>query len=647
MEGKVMLKQGNAIFFACISLLAFSYLRDLIPVDNMPFYLLACLLFIGVFLMIYYKVHLPESISTYGSLLLLAAIILFDLLELKVEHPIHDAYIPRHDMPGGVWLLIVVAGVLICLLILRSGLKIKNQTFRDSIRICFLVIFSIAVGIQFYTPNILEDVQGNIFHSHAYTNSILNVCFLTPYSHEMTTYYGHYGILYMPFVKLLHRFFAVDYLTGICLVSAVIAGLSIFAYGLLVHRLTKRDLVFYLALLAVGEEYFMLMTGGVYLQVHPHRMIFPILIALWAYFEIYSVKNAAWKDLIAIALLTLSFVWSTEVGLVTMMAFCVYRYLFQIWDGEKFSFHKVLLFIKPVLLFIVVPFAAGYVFVNGYNLFVGGSMLSFREFMYPVISDKGYVLDVQLPLPKGVHAWTLACGMFLTVFCICGTTILSGRRRLDNRREKNLLFTALLSVTGLGLMMYYINRPVENSMAIVLFMALLVIVNNLENAADDIFLLKESGITIWKKNCAKCSMILVSVLVLFVMAFDGVYSMPNAYLVSKETIWNKQKLDEFAEHIYWAVPPDAPCFGMGVPEIMSVIERDPVIHTTDFSYPNMELDVMEKIRYDLENYEWFFCNTQSLWEMQNHFPGLTDQYVLWDEFHYGNYEFGFFKRIEE
>ena len=149
----------------------------------------------------------------------------------------------------------------------------------------------------------------------------------------------------MPVLKLLHKCFHVDYLTGIFIVAAALAGISILLFLYILNFFAKSDVIYYLGMFAIGEEYFMLMQGGVYLQVHPHRMIFPMImmaLALWEY------KKGKKYDIVAICFITLSFVWSTEVGLVIMCSFAFYRWIRRIMDGRPFSLCKGLLLIREL-----------------------------------------------------------------------------------------------------------------------------------------------------------------------------------------------------------------------------------------------------------------------------------------------------------
>lgn len=535
----------------------------------------------------------------------------------------------------------MLVGTAICLFIMRKDPSEKTLKIRKRIQAFVTLLFTIGTSIQFYAPNIFQDIQGGTYHSHAYTNSIINVCWLIPYSHNLESLYGHYAILYMPILKLLHKFFHIDYLTGIFAVTAVIAGISILLFAYVLDYFAKNDLIFYLGLFAIGEEYFMLMQGGVYMQVHPHRMLFPILLVALALREYRTQKK---HNILAVILLTLSFVWSTEVGIVTMLSFALYRWAEQVMDGEPFSFRKVVLLLREILLYAALPFALAYIIINGYNLLAGGSILDFEEFMYPLISDRGYISNIELPLPDATHAWVGASVLFLAPTCIILFRILYPGKE---KKDINPIYF-FLGIINLGLMLYYINRPVENSIFITLFLMLILQAAILQMCQDMYLEWKEDKESSFAKpDCFLfLSLRVITTFILFIMAFDSIYSMPKAWKTSSETIWKRDELKEFTEHIYYQIPPDAVSFGEGVPELMSLIDRDTHLHTTEWSYLNMPLDTMEEIRYDLEDEQWFFCSQYSLWYLQENYPGLTDHFVLHETFEYNGAEFAFYRREE-
>ena len=642
-----MSKEVKSFSIGSIALAIFAMTRNFLPLRNMEFFVVACAFSVIATIFSYYimskTISSPKpSIDKIWAMAIIGLsiiwIILFYVNETNAEHPLDASALIRRSFPFPVWISITIVGVVFCLFLLRKSPNTKILKVRKIIRFIASLLFTFGVSIQFYAPNIFQDIQGGTYHSHAYTNSIVNVCWMVPYSKNMESLYGHYAILYMPVLKFLHRFLHVDYLTGIFIVSAVIAGISILLFLYVLNYLAKNDLIFYLGMLAIGEYYFMLMQGGVFLQVHPHRMIFPILLIALALQEQKTERN---HNIIAVCFITLSFVWSTEVGIVTMLSFSLYRWVQAALDESSFSLRKVLLLIRELLIYTLLPFILAYVIICCYNLLAGGSVLDLREFMYPLISDRNYIENIELPLPDASHAWLGAAVLFLgfvipTVFQLFFPS---------HAKEKTSSFHFLLGVMSLGLMLYYINRPTEGSMFITLFLMLVLQVSILQKCQDRYIewnTSKELAVST-PNRLLILFLRVITTLILFVMAFDSIYSMPKAWKTSAETIWKRDELKEFAEYIWVQIPPDAISFGEGVPELMALIDRDTHLHSTEWSYLNMPLDTMEWARNELENAEWFFCSSYSLWYLQTYYPGLSDKFYLHEQFEYNGAEFAFFR----
>ncbi len=646
-----MSKDAKSFFVGSIAFILFAAMRDIIPLHNMEFFAAACVVFVCIAILSYFILNqkkgneepLSGKVWSISAIVLLAVwMILFYVNETNAEHALSGSELIRRSFPFPLWITLMILGTAVCLFVLRREPKEKTLKLRKRIRVAVALAFTAGTSIQFYAPNIFRDIQGGTYHSHAYTNSIINACWLIPYSENMESLYGHYGILYMPVLKFLHKCFRVDYLTGIFVVSAVIAGISILFFLYVLDYFAKNDLIFYLGMFAIGEEYFMLMQGGVYLQVHPHRMIFPVLMTALV---LQEHKNKKKYSALAVVLLVLSFVWSTEVGIVTMLSFALYRWIQRVMDGEPFSLRKALFLLREMAVYALLPFAISYLVINGYNLMAGGVVLRFGEFMFPLISDRGYIDKIELELPDVTHAWIGTSVLFLGAVCPAVFGMFFPGK--DERKLRPFYF--FLGTMSIALMLYYINRPVEGSMFIVLFPMLIWQAIILQKG-QDIYLgwkTEESSVFAVPDRFLLLSLRAVTAFILFIMAFDGLYSMPKAWKTSSETIWKKDELMEFAQYVYVQIPPDAASFGEGVPELMALIDRDTHMHTTEWSYLNMPLDTMERIRYDLEEVPYFFCSLTSLWYMQEEYPGLTDHFYLHEEFEYNGVKFGFFRANEQ
>lgn len=645
-----MSKTGKSIFIGNIALLLFGMLRSYLPVKNMIFYILMCVVFAVTCAICYIclpkmpqkEQKNPVMEKMWGILPVVALavwMVLFYINETDTEFGLNAEELVRRYLPFPVWGLIMVIGVGVSLFLLRKAPKEKPSKTRVVLRIVITLVFTVFTSMMFYAPNVFKDIQGGIYHSHAYTNSIIQVCWMTPYYENMQSLYGHYAIFYMPIVKALHSLFAIDYVSGIFMVSAVIAGISILLFAYVLNYFAKSDVIYYLALFAIGEEYFMLMVGGVYLQVHPHRMIFQALMLALAVWEQKKGKNC---NVLAVLFITLSMVWSTEVGLVIMVAFSLYRWVQAVMDGEKLTLRKLLLLLQKIAVFAVIPFALAYLIVLGYNMMAAGVGLSLREFLFPLLSNRGYIGNIELPLPDVTHAWIGTTVLFISVVALTMLQILFPSKK----ETENNPFYFFFSVMSLGLMLYYINRAAEGSILIILFTMLIlqaIILQKTQNVYLEWKADKE-GVFAKPDRFFFLSLRVITTLILVVLAFDGVYSMPKSWKTAKETIWQMDDLKEFAQYVWVQVPPDAVAFGEGVPELLSLVDRDTHLHTTEWSYKNMPLETMEEIRYQLEDVQWFFCNMGSLWEMQEHYPGLSDQFVLHEVFEYEGEEFAFYRK---
>lgn len=643
--------RGKSIFVGSISLFVFALLRCFVPLRNIAFFAAACTVFVIAAVLFYIisgrlKPEWSDKAEKIWCVLPVGALIIWMILfyinETNTEQALNADELIRRTFPFPLWITLMLGGTVVCLFLLKRSSTEKVYGINKIVRVVITVLFTIGTSVQFYAPNIFQDVQGGTYHSHAYTNSIINACWLIPYSHHMESLYGHYAILYMPVLKAMHRFLHVDYLTGIWIVTAVIAGVSILLFAYILNYFAKSNVIYYLGLFAIGEEYFMLMQGGVYMQVHPHRMIFPVAVAALALLEHRKQKR---YHVLSVILLTLSFVWSTEVGIVTMLAYAAYSWAWYTMDGEKFSARKAGLLFREGAIYVLLPFALAYGVINGYNLLAGGSILNFKEFMFPLISDRGYIDSIELPLPDVTHTWIGSAVLFLAITVMSLFYLLLPKKG-EEKGEKPYYF--LLGIMCLGLMLYYINRPVEGCMFIVMFLMLIIQAIILQKSQKVYLEWKESKEALFARpqRFLFLSLRIITTFILFIMAFDSLYSMPSAWKKSAETIWKRDELVEFAEYIWIQIPPNAKSFGEGVPELMALIDRDTHLHTTEWSYRNTPLDTMELVRKDLEDEEWFFCSTASLYYMQCEYPGLTDHFYLHETFEYNGAEFAFFRKTE-
>ena len=132
------------------------------------------------------------------------------------------------------------------------------------------------VFYSMYTPNIFGRGElSDAYHGHAYFNSVYNIYQGMPYTHNVTSIYGHYGLFFKIPMELVHG----DFKAFVAMVAGIGAFAHICAF-LILELLVKSRVLRVLGALAVTFPV-LGMRGGFYWQVWPHRVIFPMLLFLY------------------------------------------------------------------------------------------------------------------------------------------------------------------------------------------------------------------------------------------------------------------------------------------------------------------------------------------------------------------------------
>lgn len=177
-----MTTKAKSFLIGGIAFAAFAAMRNVIPLHNMMFFVAACIVFAGVALVSYLVMNkkqntvnpVAERIWSILAIVLLGGwIVLFYMNEMKAEHPLTAEAVVRSFFPFPLWITLMIVGVAVCLFILRKDSTGKLLKIRKILRAVVSVLFTAGTSIQFYAPNIFQDIQGGTYHSHAYTNSIL------------------------------------------------------------------------------------------------------------------------------------------------------------------------------------------------------------------------------------------------------------------------------------------------------------------------------------------------------------------------------------------------------------------------------------------------------------------------------------------
>ena len=300
-----------------------------------------------------------------------------------------------------------------------------------------------------YNPDCFTS-WSNTVHRTAYFQSVYRVLHAQPYSITNCGTYGYYGLLVGPAVNLLggtHTAFA--------LVYAGIGAVAVAAHLFALDKLVKNQWLRLLGSLLVCLPYFGLSQIG-YLQVTPHRLVFPALLLA----ALCVLKKRRWLYAVSTLFLATAFLWNFESG--AACAVCLTGMsVYERWRGGD-SPGRIARAAALRLLQIGAAFAGAYAAVGLYNRAVGGGWMSLSAFVFPYGSQafaQQLELDLSLSLPS---MWVLVCT--LLVLCI-GVALRYLFFRGDAAPASLTSFVGCVLVCAVQLV-YYFNRSAESNLYI-------------------------------------------------------------------------------------------------------------------------------------------------------------------------------------
>lgn len=113
------------------------------------------------------------------------------------------------------------------------------------------------------------------YHGHAYFNSVYNIYQGMPYTHNVTSIYGHYALFFKIPLKLFHG----DFRAFVMMLAMVGTFAHVCAF-LTLQLLVESRVLRIAGALAVAFP-ILGMRGGYYWQVWPHRVVFPMILLLY------------------------------------------------------------------------------------------------------------------------------------------------------------------------------------------------------------------------------------------------------------------------------------------------------------------------------------------------------------------------------
>lgn len=491
-----------------------------------------------------------------------------------------------------------------------------------------------------YTPNIYgRGEQGDNYHAHAYFNSVYNVYQGVPYTHNVTSIYGHYGLFFKIPMKLVHGDFRAFVLMMAGLGALTYIGAFLVLQMLVRSRLLRVIAAFALAFPVLG------MRGGYYWQVWPHRVLFPVLLLLYGTVILKKKRSSLLTAAGGYLICLLAILWNTETGLLLIVSWAG-LYISRLLSRKKWKIKELLFSIGAQLAGMFLAFMGAYGIVNLYNLSKHSPMNSVRDFLIPLLSD-GYMTDIlHLDLPTYPSAYMAVITLFLTGVAM-GIAGWFGDKE-ERRWETDLIF--MLSVGALGCLVYYMNRPSYHNLDCISISAVLLAAYLAQHGLDFV---KNNG---WK-NIARTTFYEVVRGGIGIICAASVLAMGTGTILQfsqnskiKENFHNTAEFEDFAQQVAAVVPANTHGFGLNVAEVYSMLHWSTQCFTMDFSDMAVRPDSLKELKEQLEteNAPAVFTNKSSLGIWKRNDPAtyqwFCDNYKLNETFPFYNEEFRYFTK---
>lgn len=554
-----------------IQLFAYPYVYQA-GISNVVYYVMLCLVFIVTAYasasvmntkMNLDKTHLNSFFIVLG-LAFLGWFAMMYVTEPWIEYFDKD-YVLRHQVHPGLY-FIGLAGVALLTGFLLLTVKGNHSIFK----IIISVIVTILQTACLWAPNIIADRGGTLFHIHAYFNPIYNAVDFIPYSNLITSIYGHYSLFYILPVRFL-MLFGIPKVYAVMIFTMVVGAATFLLLYILLEKIIKNDVLFILTVLGSAYLSFESYYAGQYYQLLPHRLFFPVLIL----FVSWMMLNKKCPKFVGWVVSGLAMLWNFETGIICTLIMCGVFFILEyaIYGNEKKRSVGVIVLLDA--LYGIAAFAGGYLFLNLFNLIIGGKALSILDYIFPIASKEFVVEGLALKLQDISAVYFMEILLFLGLFVYF---ILRTLKKTISIKDSMIL---ILSVMGLGMLTYYMNRAAYNNISIshICFVGVMaLLLQKMITQQSDDSLLKKVVLTPTKFVPFTVLVIMLSFYVL-----GSVTNVKGALDFRKATVWDMYTIDFLTEEIKTFVPENVTGAGVGISDLYSLLGWDNDIKVMDYA----------------------------------------------------------------
>lgn len=361
-------------------------------------------------------------------------------------------------------ILLVIVAILIYYLIYKkydifNSIVIKKQ----NILILILSIFTSILYID-------KSYQQSFFLMHHVTayyypiHKILNG--LTPYI-DFNSLYGGYSYVYAAILNFFPQNMHL-------LVFSIITSILIFASLMLTYRFLKsfikekNNIIFvFLSFLFCNIYLIYVVENSTYIQYMPHRYL---SMAIMMNYILYILKNNTIKRIILGYLsCALMMFWNFDSGFIITIAYTIFIIYNQLYNKE---YKRIFITLLLLIISVIIPF----IIIGLLTYSRVGYLPNIKDILFSTIlfSNSGFL---SLKLEYTSAPWIIVLISYLIFF---GKSLVS----LYDKNE-NMGKTCFLSILGLGIFIYYIERSVIIKFVFII-VPLLFLIQNTDNKKSKI-----------------------------------------------------------------------------------------------------------------------------------------------------------------
>lgn len=500
------------------------------------------------------------------------------------------------------------------------------------------VVLTVLILYSMYTPNIFgRGEQSDSYHCHAYFNSVYNIYQGMPYTHNVTSIYGHYALFFKIPMKLLHG----DFRAFVMMLAMVGTFAHVCAF-LTLQLLVESRALRIAGALAIAFP-ILGMRGGYYWQVWPHRIVFPMILLLYG--AVILKKN--YRGFISTAggylICLLAVLWNTETGIFLAISWAA-MYVSRYFSENRVKIGKFLINIAVHVAGIVFSVLGAYGTVNLYNILKHSPVNSLEDFLVPLLSSNYMEGVLHLDMPLYPCAYMAVITLFLM-----GTSVgLSGWFQEEKKQCWNRELIFLLSVGALGCLVYYINRPAYHNLDCVALPSAIL------SAYFGQYGLRFIRNKEWK-NFGKISSTHVFRAGVGLICTAAVLAMSTGTVLQfaqnsqiKENFHDMEDSEGLAAQVAEMVPGNTPAFGINIPEIYSLLQRRTECFTMDFSDMLVRPDSLKELKDQLEHAEvrgaFTGKSSMKIWKRNDPetYRWFREHYILKDTISFQQEEFQYY-----